>query len=101
MRPMQTSLTGAGNKVMPVDYNIGSFLITVDVTGTVTFTVNLTNVNILGGETALWFPITALTAKAADTYAQVEGGATAFQLVISAGTGTAVMTVSAAGGGML
>lgn len=101
MRPMQTSLTGTGNKVMPVDYNIDSFLVTVDVTGTVTFTVNLTNVNILGGDTALWFPITALANKSADTYSQVEGGVTAFQLVISAGTGTAVMTVSAAGGGAM
>lgn len=101
MRPMQTSLTGTGNKVMPVDYNIDSFLVTVDVTGTVTFTVNLTNVNVLGGDTPLWFPITALAAKTADTYSQVEGGVTAFQLVISAGTGTAVMTVSAAGGGAM
>lgn len=97
MRPLQTSLTGTGNVILPVEYNVHSYLITVDVTGTVTFTVNLTNVRILGGATALWFPITALTDKTADTYAGVEGGATAFQLVISAGTGTAVMTVSAAG----
>lgn len=99
MRPMQTSQTGVGSVIMPVDHNYESFLVTVDATGTVNFTVNLTNVNVLKGDTPLWFPITDLTSKAVDTVSQTVGGVTAFQLVVNSGTGTATMTVTSAGGG--
>ena len=98
MRPKSVSLTGAGTLVLPVDSYVEGYLVTLDITGTATCTVSLTNKKVLAGETAAWFAISDLANKATDTYAFVPGGVTAFQLEISAGTGTVEMTVSCAKG---
>jgi hypothetical protein len=57
--------------------------ITVDVTGTINFTVQQTFANVLAGEAAVWTDITALASKTADTTSTAAIGATAIRLLIN------------------
>lgn len=57
--------------------------ITVDVTGTINFTVQQTFVNVLNGETPVWSDISALAAKTADTTSTAAVGATAIRILVN------------------
>ena len=57
--------------------------VSVDVTGTIDFTVQETFDDVLGGDTAVWAAITALSGKTADTTAQSSLHATAVRLIIN------------------
>ncbi len=71
-------------QVIPIDYVSNSACyISVNVTGTIDFTVSETYSNVLAGETPHWKAITALTAKTADTIGSATLGATAVKLVVN------------------
>jgi hypothetical protein len=57
--------------------------ISVDVTGTIDFTVQQTFANVLAGEAPVWVNITALASKTADTTSAAAVGATAIRLLIN------------------
>lgn len=57
--------------------------ITVDVTGTIDFTVQETFVNVLDGTAPVWVNITALAAKTADTTSTASVGATAIRVIVN------------------
>ena len=57
--------------------------ISVDVTGTIDFTVQETFVDILGGVAPSWVSISALAAKTADTNSTGTAGATAIRLIVN------------------
>jgi hypothetical protein len=57
--------------------------ISVDVTGTLDFTVQETFVNVLAGEDPIWTSISALAAKTADTVSSSTVGATAIRIILN------------------
>jgi hypothetical protein len=57
--------------------------ISVDVTGTINFTVQQTFANVLAGETPVWVDISALASKTADTTSTASIGATAIRLLVN------------------
>jgi hypothetical protein len=57
--------------------------ITVDVTGTIDFTVQQTFVDVLGGVAPVWSAITALASKTADTTSTAAVGATAIRVIVN------------------
>lgn len=57
--------------------------ISVDVTGTINFTVQQTFSSVLTGETPVWVDITALASKTADTTSTATIGATAIRLLVN------------------
>ena len=74
----------------PIDYRSPyACNISVDVTGTINFTVQETFANVLAGTAAVWVNITALASKTADTTSTASVGATAIRLVVNSYTDTA------------
>lgn len=100
MKIKTTSITGVASKVVPVSSYEHGYRVTVEVSGTVTYTVNWTNRNVLAGETAFWTAETEQSGKSTSTNLHYEGGISAFQLDVTAGTGTATMTISSYTGGV-
>lgn len=104
MRPIRQTRTGTGvTPPVPLDhyrqpFNVG---VAVVVTGTVTYTVEHTYDDVyaqnFNPSTAVWFPLAALTAQTTTKDAAYTSPVTAVRLNISAGTGSATMTLIQAG----
>lgn len=72
------------SSMYPVDWpRISGVTISVDVTGTLDFTVQETFVNVLAGIAPVWQNITALATKTADTTAISTVGATALRIILN------------------
>lgn len=72
------------SQIIPIDHTSNSACyISVDVTGTIDFTVQETFVNVLAGNTPVWNNITALAAKTADTTGSSTIGATAIRIIVN------------------
>lgn len=72
------------SQIYPTDYKSPeSMAITVDVTGTIDFTVQETFVDVLAGTTPVWVNISALAAKTADTSSVATVGATAIRVIVN------------------
>lgn len=70
--------------VYPLDWPRASgATISVDVTGTIDFTVQETFVNVLAGTAPIWTSISALAAKTADTVSSSTVGATAIRIIVN------------------
>jgi hypothetical protein len=67
--------------------------ISVDVTGTIDFTVQQTFANVLAGEAPVWANITALASKTADTTSTAAVGATAIRTLINSYSSAAELQV--------
>jgi hypothetical protein len=67
--------------------------VSVDVTGTIDFTVQQTFVNVLAGETPVWVNITALASKTADTTSTAAVGATAIRTLVNSYSSAAELQV--------
>lgn len=94
MRPVTRTLTGVSDVIIPVSQYDHGYRVVCDATGTVTYDVNWTNKNVLAGETPFWITETAQAAQTGDSNLFYEGAITAFQLDITAGTGSVEITVS-------
>lgn len=72
------------SKTIPIDHtsNVGA-TISVDVTGTLNFTVQETFVDVLAGDAPVWNSITALASKTADTTSSSTVGATAIRVILN------------------
>lgn len=78
----------------PLDWaSTAQAAITIDVTGTINFTVQETLANVLGGVAASWTSITALASKTAITSSVAVAGATAFRVLINSLTSGATFTI--------
>lgn len=104
MRPITVSQTGAGSTaVIPIDQylNPTTIALGVVVDGTVTFTVEYTYDDCFASDfnpaTATWFPITGLTAGSANADAALTAPPRAVRLTVTAGAGTATLTLVQAG----
>lgn len=74
----------AATKTYPLDWcSPYAANVSVDVTGTINFTVQQTFNNVLAGETPVWVDITALASKTADTTSTAAVGATAIRLLVN------------------
>lgn len=77
-------------QTIPVDAkSTSACTIATDISGTINFTVQETFNDIQGGATAQWIPISALSAKTADTTSSASVGARAIRLVVNSYTDTA------------
>lgn len=107
MRPCVYTITGVGNSsVMAPDAYISPFsvAINVQVTGTVTYTVQYTFDNVFAAgynpATGNWTNHAQLTAQTATKDANIAYPCTGIRLTTAGGsTGTAVITIIQAGGG--
>jgi len=96
MRPVVVSQTGVGARIIPVDYLQVAFSVGVGVTvtGTVTFSIEHTYDDALNpAVTPIWFAPTADAGKTANYDKGFVTPIRAVRLNVTAGTGTAVMTV--------
>ena len=72
------------SQTIPIDWRSPYAMnISVDVTGTLNFTVQQTFADVLGGVAAVWSDITALASKSADTTSVAAVGATAIRIITS------------------
>ena len=108
MRPVVLSVTGVGNSVPdPLDHYLTPFNVSlaVVVTGTITYTVQYTYDDVFAPTynpaTGNWLPHPSLTAQTATKDSNIAYPVRAVRLTTSAGTGTATLTDSQAGGGGL
>lgn len=108
MRPitLTTSDASGGEQstpVCPLDWRITPFQITLaaDVTGTATFTVEYTSDDVFSATfnaaTALWFPVTGMSAATADASATLISPVTAIRMRQTAGNGSVRLRVQQAG----
>lgn len=103
MRPVTLSQTGVGNSVpIPVDIYLTPFnvTLTVEVTGTVTYSVVWTTDDVwnIPAGSLNWQPAAAnLTAATTTQVGSLVSPVTAIQLQVTAGTGTATLRVVQAG----
>lgn len=102
MRVQTISTSGISAAVAPLDVNISPFEVALAalVTGTATFTVNVSFDPIAAGPTT-WFPVAALTGKTANTLgflsANNNGPATFVQLNQTAGAGSVILEIIQSG----
>ena len=102
---LQVGTNGVGaTPWRPVDWftEIANFGLSVIVTGTVNYTMNYTyedpnNPIVAGGSPTAW-PLTALSAKAANAEGNILFPIAAVQLVINSGTGSATLVMVQSGG---
>lgn len=66
----------------------------VSMSGTASFTVHETFENVRGGDSPVWFAVSALTTKTANTRAQISPHATAVRLILNSYTGGAAAHLS-------
>jgi hypothetical protein len=103
MRPIYSTVTGVANgDVIPLDiYLDGEVALGVDVTGTITFTVEYTYDDIwdeaFNPATATWYAVTGLTGGSADADAVLSAPPRAVRIRNSAGTGSARLVVIQSG----
>lgn len=98
MRPYVRSQTGVGiPQQCPMEARANPFSVSVGVvvTGTVTYTVEHTHDNIQDpAVTVTWFPHATLAAQSATAEGYYAFPVTSIRLNVTAGTGTAKMTVT-------
>jgi hypothetical protein len=88
----RNSTSVALSKTVPINfYAPEAATVSVDVTGTISFTVQETFDDILGQSPTLatWYDVTALAAKSADTTSKISANATAVRVKINSYTDTA------------
>lgn len=80
--------------LFPTNYKMNNVAptVSVDVTGTIDFTVQETFVDVMGGISPVWSNVTALATKTADTTAQVSLHATAIRVIINSYSSGAELT---------
>lgn len=84
-----------GGIVYPIDWRSPfACNISVDVTGTINYTVQQSFSDVLGGETPVWSDITALASKTADLASQAAVGATAVRLLVNSYTDGASISMT-------
>lgn len=95
MRPIKVSLTGVGSKVIPVDRFRDSMSVQVTVEGTATWDIKWTADNVYrdAGPYKWNDPPGGALGASADGQAQLTHPMMALQLNVTAGTGTAHLTV--------
>lgn len=106
MRPMVYSVTGVGSSAPAVPDNyISPFNVSlgVTVTGTVTYTVQYTFDDVFSNSfdpaTANWVDHPSLTAQVASKDSNIAYPVCGIRIAVTAGTGTARLTMIQAGGG--
>jgi hypothetical protein len=104
MRPVTVSRTGIGNSAVVIpDYMLNPFNIgvAVRVTGTVTYTVEHTFDDVFADTfnpaTATWFPHTTLVSQSASAVSNYAFAVRAVRISVTAGTGTAALTLVQSG----
>lgn len=96
MRPVRVNQTGVGvSSWVPVNYRQTPFnmALAVEVTGTVTYTVEHTFENVWSGPTPVPFGTSGLTAQTANAEGNIVVPVMAVRLNVTAGTGSATMVV--------
>lgn len=90
MRPQSTSVIASvtTSTPIPMDFKQNPFSVSfvVEVTGTLTYTVEHTLDNIIGGETATWIPHSSVAAKTATQDGNYAFPITAMRLNVTAYT---------------
>lgn len=104
MRPVRVSVTGVGSSaVVPPDYMLNPFNIGVEVmvTGTVTYTVQHTFDDVFAANfnpaTATWLSHTTLVNQTTTQASNYAFAVTGIRVTVTAGTGTAEMTLVQSG----
>lgn len=108
MRPITYSVTGVGtSNVCPADHYVSPFNVALNVvvSGTVTYTVQYTFDDVFAANfnpsTANWTNHPSLTAQSVTKDSNIAYPVRGIRLNVSAGTGTATLTIIQAGGGGL
>lgn len=101
MRPIVLpSVTGTGvSGAVPLDLCQTPFEVTlsVQVTGTIDYTVQYTFNDLWNGETLVWVSHSDLTGKTANANATLVSPVTGVRIIANSGTGTAILKVIQAG----
>lgn len=80
--------------IYPIDWRSPfANVVSVNVTGTLNFTVQETFANVLAGEAPFWMDITALASKTADTNGASSVGATAVRVILNSYSSAAELQV--------